>query len=88
MSTWEIPRETTEWIGPVSVSPTNSGLQLAIVPVDTRPIEADWQDPVPLDGGLGLLLTTPEVGVYAYWAKFTDSPETVVIAAFATIKVT
>ena len=86
--TWEIPRETTEWIGPVTVSPSGLSVQLAILPVGQRPTETDWDDPVVLDGAPGLLLTTPTVGTYAYWAKVADTPETVVIEAFALIRVT
>lgn len=86
--TWRIPRETTEWIGPVTVTPADKPLELAILPDGQRPTEEDWQDPVVIDGKPGLVLTTPAVGSYAYWARVTSSPEVPVVAAFAHIRVT
>ncbi|WP_163168064.1 hypothetical protein [Arthrobacter sp. Alg241-R88] len=87
MTDWQIPRETTEWIGPVDVTPADETLELAILPTTRRPKEEDWQTPLVLDGKPGLLLTTPAAGDYAYWARVTSSPEVVVVQAFASIRV-
>lgn len=87
MTDWNIPRETTEWIGPVTVAPADAAVELAILPAGTRPAAEDWQAPLLIEGKPGLLLTTPERGTYHYWARLTGSPESVVIQAFATIRV-
>lgn len=87
-SSWTIPRETVEWIGPVTHTPGEGSLELAILPRGDRPVEADWQTPTTLDGGLGLMLDTPEPGTYYYWARIADNPETPVVERFATILVT
>ena len=85
---WTVPRETVEWIGPVTFTPDDATLRLAILPEGQRPVEEDWQDPVSLDGGVGLMLDTPSEGLYYYWAELADNPETPVVEAFASIFVT
>ena len=85
---WRIPRETVEWIGPVNVTPADKPLELAILPVGQRPTTGDWETPLLIDGLPGLMFTPPEQGSYAYWARVTASPETPVVEAFATIRVT
>lgn len=87
MTDWIVPRETTEWIGPVTFTPADETLELAILPHRARPTEDDWETPLVIDGQPGLLLTTPEPGLYSYWARITSSPEIVVVEAFATIGV-
>lgn len=85
---WSIPRETKEWIGPVTFTPNDATLQLAILPEGQRPVEADWKTPDSLGGGLGLILDQPDPGMYYYWARLADSPEVPVIEAFGVITVT
>lgn len=87
-SNWRIPRETEEWIGPVTVTPADKPLELAILPVGQRPVPADWETPLVIDGKPGLMFAPPASGAYSYWARVTSSPETPVVEAFATIRVT
>lgn len=84
---WRIPRETVEWIGPVTVTPADKPLELAILPVGERPAAEDWQAPLVIDGKPGLMFTPTDPGAYSYWARVTASPETPVVEAFATIRV-
>ena len=85
---WKIPRETKEWIGPVTYTPADGALELAFLLGSARPVEADWQEPLVLDGQPGLLVDQPAKGTYALWARVTGSPEVVVVEKFATVVVT
>lgn len=86
-SQWHIPRETEEWIGPVTVTPADKPLELAILPAGERPTADDWEAPLVIDGKPGLMFTPPGPGAYLYWARVTGTPEKPVVEAFATIRV-
>lgn len=95
LTTWTLPRESKEWVGPVTVTVSGTPVTtftLAILPKGTRPASGDWATPYALDGGLGLLvgpgstLVLP-VGVHRVWAKITDAPE-IPVAEVGTVIIT
>jgi hypothetical protein len=85
---WKIPRETKEWVGPVTVTPADATVELAFISSRLRPVEDDWQAPDVIEDQIGVLVDQPAKGEYSLWARVTSSPEVVVIDRFATVVVT
>lgn len=97
LTQWQLPKETKEWVGPLTVKVNGTvvtSFSVAVTEGTTRP--TDWQpaDPDP-DGGttLGVLvgegtLFPLTIGrKFTIWCKFTDNPEIPVLRA-GIIKVT
>jgi hypothetical protein len=85
MSDWKMPRESLEWVGPLTVSangvPTLT-YQVSLVKVHERP--KTFLPPDPLAGGLGLLVGpggtwAVEPGTYTIWVKITSAGEAPVL---------
>ena len=81
-TTVRIPRESTEWVGPITITvddePVTSGVQFAVIPERDRPADDDWTDPYLEPGGTALGVWQAPVADYQVlrvWAKITDSPE-------------
>ena len=90
MTTWNLPRETIEWVGPVTVTADGepaTAVELALLPLGTRPAGDVWQAPLVLDGGQGLLVNGLAPDRYVLWARVTDAPETPVLEV-GTVRVT
>lgn len=90
MTMWNVPRETVEWVGPVTYTPADATLRLALIPKAARPAPADWQTPEVRDGKPGITINGPAVGVgeFHLWAELTRGPDTPVAARFAVVRVT
>lgn len=87
MTTWRVPRESTEWVGPIVVTVVDNGtgepvadpVQFAVLNNLFRPQESDWADPYldPDDtGALGVFLEP--VTSYTHlgiWARVAGNPE-------------
>lgn len=83
---WRVPRESDEFVGPITLTATVDGavvpissdaVQFAVIPDRARPAEADWADPVGEPGGVGIGVTAAPVSTsirYGIWAKITDNP--------------
>lgn len=89
---WEVPCESTEWVGPVTVTVdgvATTGFELALVADQARPAAPDWQAPTVLGGGRGVLVSavpTSEAGTLSQvWVRVTSNPETVVIRDVAAV---
>lgn len=90
MIKWIIPRETAEWVGPVTLS-GNLGLgvlELAVLPAGDRPLAGDWDAPMILDTEPGALVAGLTPGSYRLWARVTAAPEAVVFDDLAVICIT
>lgn len=98
MTTWILPRLSTEWVGPIVVSVDDvpvTGWTYTLVPVGDRPATVDDIADVPtlLDGGLGILVgpgTGHELtqGTYRIWVRYVDAPEAPVLNDVGTIHIT
>lgn len=75
MTTWRIPRESVEWIGPVVLTGDVAPIELALIPQGARPTSADWKSPEILGGQSGYLVSGLAPGRYSLWAKVSDTPE-------------
>lgn len=91
MTTWQLPRESLEWVGPIVVTKTDAAtgepvtdpVQFAFLQPGQRPEESDWADPY-LDpdntGNLGIL--AEPVGSRSFWgiwARVQGNPEVPVL---------
>jgi hypothetical protein len=91
VTVWRIPRESSEWVGPITVTLTVDGEQvpaepdeisLAVIPLGQRPEEADWVSPDAEPGGSDLGLMVEPVDSYqelAIWLRASDASETPVL---------
>lgn len=88
--TWELPRESTEWVGPIVVVLTKvdgtaiaqTDVELAVLPLRQRPTGGDWVAPDPEPGGTALGVLQAPVALptmLGIWARAVNSPETPVI---------
>lgn len=87
--TWRMPRESKEWVGPISVAITVDGVtvpvdqaavRFAVLPRRTRPNPdgTDWLAPVVEPGGTYIGVQADPVAGYSelgIWAKVSDDPE-------------
>ena len=97
-TTWTVPRESREWIGPISLTNKITGLPIgtfdtACLPIGQHPVEADWAAPTVLGAANGVLVGpgTPLAlpgGTYALWCRFLANPERPVITDFGYVIVT
>jgi hypothetical protein len=93
-TTWTMPRESREWVGPLTV--TANGVptltyQVSVVHGADRPTR--WAAPDPLGGQLGVLVgptaTWPLApGQYSIWVQVTSAGEAPVLDDVGTITVT
>ena len=88
MNIWRLPRESVEWVGPVTLDGDEGVLERALVPSGQRPAEADWKAPTTIGTERGLLVQGLAVGNYRLWARVTDLPEVPVFDDVATIIIT
>lgn len=92
VETWKIPRESKEWVGPITVTVdgavTTTNIKIAILPNGIRPTAPDWKtpdvDPDPPATAPGAMVgpgTTFVLahGLYGIWVQITDTPEIPVI---------
>lgn len=91
---WIIPRETREWVGPITPTVTDrdtglpvvidpAALRFAVLTLDTRPTGPDWTVPVPDPEG-GPLVGVQTVPVASYkrlgvWAQVTAGLDVIVL---------
>lgn len=89
MSLWRLPRESTEWVGPLTVTVDGEPVttfEVAYLPYLARPVEDDWTTPTVLDGAAGVLVTpVTEASRHAVWVRVTDHPEIPVLDNVATV---
>lgn len=96
MTTWVIPRESHELVGPITVSvdgtPTTD-YQVQVVPDGDRPAADGWADPTTTDskqyvdvGPSSSNVLDP--GAYRIWAKVSASPEAPVLDDVGAIVIT
>jgi hypothetical protein len=98
MTVWRLPRLSTEWVGPITVTRDGvvvTGWTLAVLPWSVEPsATADIAEaPTSLNGGLGVLVgpgTTHvlESGEYWIWVRYVDNPEAPVLAGIGRIIIT
>lgn len=97
-STWTVPRLSTEWVGPITVSAGSTvitGWTVGVFPRGYQPLSADEINAVPtdIDGLLGVLVgpNTPWAltpGSYRIWVTFANAPEQPVLDDVGLIQVT
>lgn len=90
-TSWRIPRESVEWVGPITVlfdDAPFTDFEVAFLLVGVRPEEADWESPSDLDGSKGILVG-PGTGhvpnqdrpsAYRIWVRAENNPETPVLS--------
>lgn len=97
-TTWTVPRQSTEWVGPITIK--NGDVEVtdwtvAVFPRHYQPVDASEisEPPTSVDGLLGVLVgpasswpLTP--GTYRLWVTFSHPPEAPVINTLGLIKVT
>jgi hypothetical protein len=86
-TTWKIPRESKEWVGPITVTITVNGVtttvdpsevKFAVLPKGRRPAPTDWAAPIAEPGGDGIGVQADPAAGYGWfgiWAQITDTPE-------------
>jgi hypothetical protein len=94
---WKLPRLSTEWVGPITVTDDGvpvTGWKVAIFTNGYQPELASEisESPTTVDGGLGVLIGpgTSHVlapGFYRVWIRYVASPEAPVINNVATIQI-
>ncbi|MEO7262095.1 MAG: hypothetical protein ABI047_12705 [Jatrophihabitantaceae bacterium] len=90
-TTWEMPRESKEWVGPITLDvllngvrvPIPDGTKFAVLRLGARPTENDWTapavDPRSTDG-LGVLeMPRPDYIRLGIWARVPGTDEDVVL---------
>jgi hypothetical protein len=97
-STWTVPRQSTEWVGPITVTSGTTEITdwtVAVFPRSYQPSDATEISgpPTDIDGQLGVLVgpdsawpLTP--GTYRIWIYFDHPPEKPVLNDVGLIKVT
>lgn len=98
MTVWTVPRWSTEWVGPITVSRNGApvtGWKITVLPAGQQPSDetAIAETPTSLSGGLGVMVgpgTTHELGpgIYRLWVRYVDSPEAPVLSDAGTLVVT
>lgn len=96
MTTLKFPRETNEWVGPISVTqvddnnqPTAFPVEYAVIPQHTRPSASDWHSPVvnPQPGHgteFGVMITpVSDASFWVIFGRILASPETIVRDGYA-----
>jgi hypothetical protein len=87
-SIWHLPRETKEWIGPITVTANGviiTSWQVCLIADGSRPVEADWQTPDSIGPYLGVTIGTGSnypslaTGSYLIWVRFDNATEEPVI---------
>lgn len=94
MSDWTIPRESREWVGPLTVTVDGQAVtnyEVAVTDRDTRPTE--WASPDVIDSRLGVLVgpgTARPLGrdSYRIWVRVTGDVEAPVLDDVGTITIT
>ena len=92
-TTWTVPRESREWIGPITptyVGATITTFDVACIAYGTHPLETDWMAPTMLGQAAGVLIgpgTTLILppGPYALWCRFLANPERPVVTDFGNV---
>lgn len=93
---WMIPRESTEWVGPIVPSATTLAgapvtltagmVKFAVLKLDVRPAAGDWQSVVTDPGGSGAFgLTVAPVAGYVrqgVWVKITNGADIVILEPY------
>lgn len=96
MSDWRLPRESVELVGPITVTDDGTPVttfEVAVLAANYRPEEADWETPEDV-GGDQFVLVGPgtahalDSGVYRLWVRYVANPETPVLDAVASIRIT
>ena len=76
------PRESVEF-QPVLITLDNvsitTGIQIAVLKTNDRPVDGDWFTASTLSGQAGFFTGSYAAGTWKVWAKVSDSPETPVI---------
>lgn len=96
MTTWTLPRESVELIGPITVDNAGAAVtafEVAVAARETRPQSADWSAPLVVEAARYVLVgpgTTHPLGagVHKLWVRYAASPETPVLDDVGTIIVT
>lgn len=95
MITWEMPRLSTEWVGPITVSQDEveiTNWTYGVFPRSYQPTSTDEITALPMNlgGELGVLIG-PEgdhdlpVGHYRIWVRYDGDPQNVVINNAVTV---
>lgn len=96
MSTGTLPRETVEFVGPVTVTADGEPVttfEVAMLAARSRPAEADWPEPDPVDGTPGVLVggwhrPRARARLVKLWVRYEVLPERIVLADGGTILIT
>ncbi|HXH59085.1 hypothetical protein [Iamia sp.] len=96
MTTWRIPRESLEAVGPLAVTANGvpvTNFSVAVIPRGERPVAASWQAPLTIGTGKYVPLIGPGAtvlppGSYTIWVRYTANPETPVLDSAGTIIIT
>lgn len=95
---WTVPRLSTEWVGPITVTRNGvpvTGWKLAIFPRTYQPAATSEinETPSTLDGGLGVLIGPGSghvlsPGLYRLWVRYVSNPESPVLSDVGLIHIT
>lgn len=93
-TTWKLPRETVEWVGPITVTVDDvpvTEFEVSLYRPPGRPVV--WQTPTAGDGGMGVLVgpgtdNVLPVGQTRGAVRYVDSPETPVLTDVFFIRIT
>lgn len=89
-TTWRVPRESSQFVGPLTITltidgvPTPvTGVKFAVLPEGVHPTDADWADPIvdPDDAdAIGVdVEPVPDAGRWGIWVQVTAPPRAPVL---------
>lgn len=95
LTTWKVPRETQEWLGPVTVTVGGTpvtNFKLCLLPEGTRPptdpASATWLNPAMSGPDAGLSMSGLSVGTYHLWALYSTGLEPGIVVEAGLVVVT
>jgi hypothetical protein len=97
VTAWKLPRLSTEWVGPITVTRDGNpvtGWKIAIFPHAYQPaaVTEIAETPSTLSGGLGILVgpgTSHALapGLYRLWIRYVSAPEAPVLNTVGTVQI-
>ena len=97
MTTWTVPRQSTQWVGPINVDHHGTEVTdwtVGVFPRHYQPASAAEisEEPTPAHGELGILVGPNSdwpllPGTYRIWVTFSQPPEVPVLNDVGLIKI-
>lgn len=82
ITVWNLPYESVEWIGPLTVlanGVATGNFKVCLLADGVRPIDTDWIDPTPDGADWGVMYDKNAKGSWKIWIKYTSGLETIVL---------